>query len=154
MAAGKVKFKAKLGRPPLTFGCFLEGPVQMQVCGSRKDQVRVGTASEVGVPCEAASAAPGLPPAYSRGQGTESGPEECPEGGKELGGQFWGGLEMPLADLRPEPANRGNGLAQIPALPSLVPIHILSLTFTDLPSPLQVGKGDFLFPSCPFCTLS
>lgn len=50
MAAGRVKFKAKLGRPPLTFGCFLEGPVQMQVCGSRKDQVRDGKANEVGVP--------------------------------------------------------------------------------------------------------
>lgn len=52
MAAGRVKFKATLDGPPshLTFGCFLEGPVQMQVCGSRKDRVRDGTASEVGVP--------------------------------------------------------------------------------------------------------
>lgn len=55
----------------------------------------------------------------SRGQGTESGPEECPEGGKELGGQFWGGLEMPLADLGPVRANLGSGLAQ--ALPPWFP---------------------------------
>lgn len=38
----------------------------------------------------------------------------------------------------PEPANRGSGLAQIPAPPSLVPIHILSLTFIDLLSPLPL----------------
>lgn len=56
---------------------------------------------------------------------------------------------MPLADLGPESANQGSGLAQIPAPPSLVPIHILSLTFTDLPSPLQVGKGHFLFSLLP-----
>lgn len=56
---------------------------------------------------------------------------------------------MPLADLRPEPANRGRGLAQIPTPPSLVPIQILSLTFTDLPSPLRVGEGHFLFSLLP-----
>lgn len=47
----------------LTFGCFLKGPVQLQVCGSRKDRVRDGAAKEDGAPCEAASAAPSLPPA-------------------------------------------------------------------------------------------
>jgi hypothetical protein len=41
---------------------------------------------------------PGLsqpPSLLKQGLKAESGPEECPEGGKELGGQPLGGLEMP-----------------------------------------------------------
>lgn len=56
--------QAGVGHPrPLTFGRFLKGPVQLQVCRSRKDQVRGGAGKGDGAPCEAASAAPSLPPA-------------------------------------------------------------------------------------------
>lgn len=56
--------QAGAGHPgPLTFGCFLKGPVQLQVCGSRKDQIRGRAVKGDRAPCEAASAAPSLPPA-------------------------------------------------------------------------------------------
>lgn len=55
-----------------------------------------------------------LPRAGAKGlsQGLKNVPREGGGGGEELGGQFWGGLEMPLADLRPEPANLDSGVAQ------------------------------------------
>lgn len=61
---GRCRRRAGVGHPqPLTFGGFLEGPVQLQVCGSRKDQVRAGATSEDGEPHEAAPEAPSTPPA-------------------------------------------------------------------------------------------
>ena len=118
----------------------------------RKDWVRGGTAGEVGAPREAASAAPSLPPIYSRSQGTESGPEECPEGGKELGGPFWGGLEMPLAKGLSQPTQAaGSQLALNSSLPSSHKIQLPDLL--DLPPPCQVGETALpllpLSPSAP-----
>lgn len=65
---------------------------------------------------------------------------------------------MPLADLGPERANRGSGLAQtLLPLPPGVPTHTLSLTFADLGIPLPLrplslsapSSKHLSFPLCP-----
>lgn len=77
---------------PLTFGWVLEGPVRLQVWGAEKTRSRKG--QRVGM------SSPGYSqPPSCLGLSAESGPEECPKGGEELGEQLLGGLEMPLADL-------------------------------------------------------
>lgn len=80
----------------LTFGWVFQGPVQLQVWRMERTGSPMGHRVRTGRSRSLPSCSQ-LPFCLEQRVRAESGPEECPEGGKELGGQPLGGLEMPAS---------------------------------------------------------